>query len=218
MAIAFVGAAEDKTVAGTVLTYAFDATGSNFLYVHFTTLSNTHTITSVTYAGVNMTALQTQALAFSPTWRHHGYYLVNPTTGSNNVVITCVAIDFTIRSGCMGYSGVDTSNPIITSNKYDSDGAGNDVPVALTTGAAGWWVMSAANPDAVFVAGTITNTLRCSYSGLSDSADSNDDVAAQTANANMSFTGTREGGGVAFAMRATSSTAKSSNFLLMGVG
>lgn len=198
MAIAFDAATEDKTVSGNTLTYAHSCSGTDrFLAIHFTTLSNTHTVNSVTYNGVSATIVLGQITAFSTTWKHHSYYLIAPATGSNNVQIVCASINFSIRSGCMSYTGVKQTSPILDSGS-DSQVSGTTLTVSLTTSASGWWIMSGANPDNAFSGTTIVTTTRCSYSGLADSFDSNGDVAAQTANAVIDHTGSRGGGAVAY--------------------
>ena len=203
MAIAFDAATEDKTTTANVLTYSHTCTGSDrFLYVAFTTLSNNHTVTSVTYGGAAMTTIATEVLVFSPTWRHHGYYLANPASGTNNVVITCASISFSIRSSCVSYTGVDQTSPILDDN-IASSASGNTMSIPLTTAEAGWAVISGANVDTAFTAGTNTDTLRASYAGLCDIADSDGDIAASTFNAQMTHGGTRGYGGIAFGLKAS---------------
>jgi hypothetical protein len=221
MAIAFDAVSEDKTSATTNLTYAHTCSGTDrFLYVAVTTISKASpTISAVTYGGVSMTLLSGNVLVFSGTnWFHHVYYLANPASGSNNVSITANS-GGTIRSGCVSYTGVDQSNPIITSNF--GSGTGGTLSISLTTGLTGWWIVSGANIDAAFAAGSVTDTLRASYAGLCDIADSNNDETAQTASATMTYAGTREWGGVAAAIKPAGGgggPTPTSPLMMMGVG
>lgn len=201
--IAFDAATEDKTSTGTTLTYAHTCTGTDrFLYVHVTTLTTgSHTINSVTYNGVAMTPLVSNVQAYSATWKCHSYYLVNPASGTNDVVVTMASSpSASQRSGAVSYTGVDQTNPILTSNSaYTS--SGGTCNVSLTTADDGWWLISGANPDAAFAAGVNTDTLRASYGGLADIADSDGDIAATTANAQMTHAGSRGGGVIGFALK-----------------
>lgn len=201
MAIAFDAKTEDRTTTGNTLNFSHTCTGSDrFLYVHVTSLSSVHTGASATYNGVAMTAVATEVVVFGTTWRHHSFYLANPASGSNTVSITFDNITISQRAGCMSYTGVDQSSPILASNTGNS-GSGGNMLIPLTTSDDGWFIISGSNVDAAFAAGANTDTLRNSYSGLSDSADSNNDIAAGTTNAQMTHTGTRGWGGIAIAIK-----------------
>jgi len=100
----------------------------------------------------------------------------------------------------MSYTGVDQTTPILASNFFDSTDTGNTLTISLTTASDGWAMISGANADAAYVASTNTDTLRCSYSGLADSADSNNDITAGTFDTQMTHSGTRGGGGIAIAI------------------
>ena len=206
MAIAFDAASEDKVASGgtTTLTYSHTCTGTDrFLYVAVTLINHSAT-PSVTYGGVSMTAVYTRVAAFSTTWTHSGFYLANPASGANNVVVTGGGTSGTnsIRSGCVSYTGVDQSSPILANNNA-SAATGKDMTISLTTTSAGWAIISGANVDAVFVAGTNTDTLRASYGGLCDIDDSDNDITAGTFNTQMTYTIAGDGrgyGGIAIAI------------------
>jgi RHS repeat-associated protein len=94
---------------------------STLLIVH--TDPSDNFITSITYAGVSMTLAN--STAGISTW-----YLVNPTSGTNNVVV-----NFTTSVGgyvsAVSYTGTDTSNPlgVIASNT----GGSGDASVSIST-------------------------------------------------------------------------------------
>lgn len=201
MGIAFDAASEDKVASGgaTTLTYSHTCTGTDrFLYVAVTLINHSAT-PSVTYNGVAMTAIATRIPVFTTTWTHSAFYLENPASGANNVVVTGGGTSGinSIRSGCTSYTGVDQTTPILDYNTASSPGTGNNMTIALTTASDGWAIISGANVDAAFTAGTGTDTLRASYGGLADIADSDGDIGAGTFNTQMTHTGTRGYGGIA---------------------
>lgn len=197
---------EDKTSASgaSSLTYSHTVSGSDrFLYVAITTINRSvGNVTNVTFNGVSLTELLGDVLVFNTTnWYHHGWYLINPPAGTYNIVITSTpgSGNNTIRSGCVSYTGVDQTSPILDSNSASSL-TGNNMQIPLTIASAGWAIISGANVDASFVAGSNTDTLRASYSGLADIADSGNDIAASTFNAQMTHSGSRGYGGIAFGL------------------
>lgn len=224
MAIAFDAATEDKVVSGgvTTLTYAHTCTGTDrFLYVHLTQINHSGT-PSATYGGVSMTPIFTRKKASSTVWTVSAFYLANPASGSNNVVITSSGTTGinSLRSGCMSYTGVDQTSPILASNFFESTGTGNTLTISLTTASDGWAIISGANADAAYAASTNTDTLRCSYAGLSDSADSGNDITAGTFDAVMTHSGSRGGGGIAIGILPAAGGGGSATptRMLMGMG
>jgi hypothetical protein len=89
-------------------------TGSNgFLYVEIA-MSSTWTCTGVTYNGVAMTQLDTNNVAGSINVRHYRFYLANPATGANNLVVsysgtytTSIGIYAQSLTGCSGIAASD---------------------------------------------------------------------------------------------------------------
>ena len=104
MAIAYVNG-NTSNAASTTLTYSVTCTGANFLLVDVYYTSSS--ISSVTYNGVSMTLANAQT-------SHSVYYLANPSSGANNVVVT-MAASTNIFSSAVCYSGVATTgNPIVS--------------------------------------------------------------------------------------------------------
>jgi hypothetical protein len=203
MAVAFDAATEDKVVSGgvTTLTYSHTCSGSDrFLYVALTQINHSGTPTA-TYGGVSMTPVYTRVQVYSSTWTHSGFFLMNPASGANNVVISSSGPTGTnsLRSGCVSYTGVDQTNPVLDDNSIYS-ASGGTMSISLTTASDGWAIISGANVDYAFSAGTNTDTLRASYGGLCDIADSGNDITAGTFNAQMTHAGTRGYGGIALAI------------------
>ena len=114
MAIAILNSGSaNKGSSGTSYTYSYNSgtTGSDrYLLVSFVEQSG-GTVTGVTYAGVSMTKLVGPTLFGSTSGNNAEYIygLLNPTTSSNNVVITCsssAANYFTQNWVITGTSGV----------------------------------------------------------------------------------------------------------------
>ena len=207
MAIAF-----DSNTLGTATpagssstTYSHTCSGTDrFLIVTCTTF-NFSTITptpTATYADVSMTVIaQNTAVFGTGNWSVHHFYLVNPTSGANNVVVTVGSGTGQLQGAAVSYTGVDQINPVLTSNTASSPGSGNTMQISLTTALPAWWFISGSNPDGPWTAGGNTSTIRDSF-GNNGSADSNADVSAQTGNAQLSHAGSRGYGGAAIAFKA----------------
>lgn len=83
-------------------TFSYTVTGSNtILFVGFLTSAG-GTISTVTYAGVSMTASQVGANGTT------SYYLINPATGANNLVVTWSG--GAIACGIVSYTGAKQSS------------------------------------------------------------------------------------------------------------
>ena len=88
--------------------------------------TSVYAVTGVTYAGAAMTlAASSTAHLKTSTW-----YLVNPTVGTNDVIITFEGVDRSLGSAT-SYTGTDTSDPIGATNT--SDGASGNPSISLTT-------------------------------------------------------------------------------------
>lgn len=101
-----------QTNAGTTLTYAHTIGGTaNYLKVGVAANNvNPGPITGVTWNAVAMTRLGSE-LAPDTNLVVSYWYLVNPATGTHNVVVTTTTGTDAIASGASSYIGVDTSTP-----------------------------------------------------------------------------------------------------------
>ena len=104
MAIALdVGTSGGNNGGGTSHTYSHTCTGSNLiLFVGVSTNSSSDLITGVTYNSVAMTLVDKQA--GTSTNYSYLFYLINPATGANNVVVSASS-STTIYSGAVSYTG-----------------------------------------------------------------------------------------------------------------
>lgn len=184
-------------------TFSHTTSGSDrFLIVSVTTFNFSSGTPSptVTYNGTSMTPIAQNVVAFNVNnWRHHSYYLVNPDTGANNVVVTATSGTGLFECNANSYTGVDQTSPILDSGTASSL-SGGTMQVSLTTADDGWWFISGANVDANWTAGANTSQIRQNRS-IIGSADSNGDITAQTGNAQMSHGGSRGYGGAAVAFK-----------------
>lgn len=106
MAIALDTTTAYGSSSGTTRTFSHTCTGSNLiLFVTANVHTATATVTGVTYNGVAMTSVGSQANTSATTTL---WYLLSPATGANNVVITANNSD-TIESASASYTGVKQS-------------------------------------------------------------------------------------------------------------
>lgn len=141
MAIAYDATAHGNTAGATSLTFSHTCgTGANrILWVSFRVGSNSDLPTGVTYGGIAMTQAIKRNDA-SGTQYAYLYYLVNPATGANNVVIT-LSLSASIVSASASYTGAKQSGQPDASG---SNGAapGTSVSTSITVVAASSWVIS----------------------------------------------------------------------------
>lgn len=99
---------------GTTQTLAHNQnTGSNIGLLVVVTMSNSVDFSGCTYGGVAMT-LARNTLFSAESQRQAAYYLANPATGSNNIVVSFTGSQFNSTSifavSFTGADGIDTSN------------------------------------------------------------------------------------------------------------
>lgn len=135
-------------------TAATSGTGTSYTFSHTTTGTNRGlsvcvfmfnspitTVSSVTYAAVGLTQVGSATLTFggASTLRLEQWFLANPASGANNVVITPSASTSTIYGFVNSYTGVNQSTPVGTGNNA-SQVAGNGPVSVNVTSATGEWV------------------------------------------------------------------------------
>src|SRR5213594_977692 len=122
--------------AGRVIISFTDGTGTNGLLVVGGTVDNS-AITGVTYQNIALTlAVADTQKPFTSIW-----YLVNPPSGTANVVVTS-ASSTPAAIGVISFNGVDQTTPIPTTAKNDNaNGATSPATVIITNANANSWVM-----------------------------------------------------------------------------
>ncbi len=171
MAIAFDSSSNGAALPGSSLTYSHTCSGANrILFVGVDVFNpNTDDVTSVTYGGLAMTQIIKTNISVQ---RDYLYYLVNPPTGANNIVIT-KSTSVSIRSCSASYTGVKQSSQPDASASNTAASPVTSITKAITTIADNCWVVSFVFNDAnVSTAGTGT-TKRDSAASFHAIGDSN---------------------------------------------
>lgn len=177
MAIAFDAATRFLPSTGTTATFAHTVTGSNTLLVVFSNIQANNTLTA-TYNGVSMTQVFKQ---FSGTGSDYMYcfVLINPTTGTNNVVLTSGAGAGTNWSAQMAlsYTGCkQTSQPDSSNSIQNGLGTGNQT-VSTTVVAANCWTVYGLFPQNNDPSGVVTQNNQSRLTGNGNAGDSNATVS-----------------------------------------
>lgn len=131
MAIAYDASSSGAVGANTNLTYAHtcSAGANTYLAVYFGISSGSGSVSSVTYNGTSMTQLAT--VNDSSALGLYAYYLVNPSSGTNNVSITTSGSG-EITSYAVSYTGVNQITPI-DSFATGNTGSTTDAFITLNT-------------------------------------------------------------------------------------
>jgi hypothetical protein len=166
MAIAFDAATDGGNNGGTTnsLTFSHTCTGSNLiLFVHFQgdAIGGADDITGVTYNGTSLTLALKTGLGnnrFS-----YVYYLLSPSTGAHNVVISCTANHYIIGTAA-SYTGAAQTTPDNTAVGGSVNASDLTCTTSITTVADNCWVFlgeTSYSDQNAPVAGT--NTVRRTY-------------------------------------------------------
>ena len=178
MAIALDSASTYKTqFPGTSLTWAHTCTGSDLILIVTVTVEQGDRVTGVTYNGVAMT----QGIkAANGVPYLYIYYLVNPATGANNIVVS-VSSSSDIHAASASYTGASqTGQPDATNSVNEVAIASGDHTVSLTVVAADSWLVATYNS---LTAGPVSAVNGVNRAGTYDQGalfDSNAAVAAGT--------------------------------------
>lgn len=115
-------------------TFSYTVSGSDrLLLVCFTVVNSTNRASGVTYNGTAMTSVLAASNQDSR-WQHL-YYLINPDTGTHNVVITLTGSYNTIYVGAISYTGVaQTGFPDASSGSLVTVGSGDSTKSLTTVG------------------------------------------------------------------------------------
>lgn len=196
MAIAL-DATSGSSGSGTTLTFSHTCTGSNLILIVGVMNYDPAAITGVTYNGVAMTKIFASDVV-SPSYNSmNQFYLVNPATGSNNIVVTVPGAT-PIRATGASYTGVAQTSPI--------DGFGSAIAGSLTPGAesanvtvtaSNCWVnaMSTNDNNVAMTAGSgLTNLVASATPNQMRTYDSNGTVSTGTFVANVTYSGAAVGG------------------------
>lgn len=182
MAIAYDATAHGNTAGATSLTFSHTCgTGANrILWVGFRVGTSSDVATGVTYNGVAMT----QAVKKSGAGGSHYtylYYLVNPATGANNVVISLSGSQSIIGVSA-SYTGANQSGQPDATTSATAE-PGTSINASVTVVASQSWVISfVANDGALAMTGsTGVTSVRDNGSWVSNIVSLGDSNAGQSA-------------------------------------
>ena len=156
MALAFDAASGSTELSGlaTTLTYAHTCTGNNLiLLVGVMIATASDKVSGVTYAGTAMTLINKVTVT-----GHYSYlfYLLNPATGANNVVVT-------VTSAESMWSSAESLTGALQSGQPDSQATGTgttSVTLSTTVVLANCWLVSTAESHAANLAASTGTTSR----------------------------------------------------------
>lgn len=118
MPVAFDAASSAITTLASSLTFSHTVTGSNLALgvgVEFGDTGLVRTVSSITYNAVNLTKPAGGTSYNGTSIRSELWYLANPASGANNVVITLSAsVDGELIGGAVSMTGVDQATPVGT--------------------------------------------------------------------------------------------------------
>jgi hypothetical protein len=151
MAIAFNGDGGSPLYTGAATsTPSVSATvtaGTDIVLLVMVNPTTSRTVTSVTYNGTSMTALAANS-GFSGTgYSGRGFYLLNPSTGSNTLAASLSGTTTDCYFSYATYSGVGA----VTSGNNGSDGGSKvtAMPLSVTTSQTGEWGVMMCGSNAV---------------------------------------------------------------------
>jgi hypothetical protein len=154
--IAFNAAADlgNNSGSGTSYTHSYTVgAGTNrILFVCVIGDTAADDVTGVTYAGVSMTLINKRFEA------RLGYlfYLVNPTSGANNVIISASTSHY-LLGGAADYSGAKQTGQPDAQTTGNTAGAGTTLTTTLTTVADNSWTIICGNDSGPWTMGTGSN-------------------------------------------------------------
>lgn len=192
MAIAFDSSSNITSDTSNTTTFSHTCSGSDrILFVTASSLNNgtADAVTGVTYAGVSMTKLFGPVAVGGVSWVTYLYYIVNPTSGANNVVISRNTSNGEGYGSAVSYTGVDQVSPIDAS----TTGTGTGSPITTTLSSVTdncWFVLANWNPDANPTAST-NSTTRVNNGFPGALFDFGPKTPAGSLNMQQTFAGTR---------------------------
>lgn len=218
MAIAFDAHTTFKETTGTSLTFSHTCTGSNLvLWVNVLIQSGTDLVTGVTYNGVAMTRAGTPAVQGTQT--DYGYYLYNPATGSNSVVVS-TSSSVQIDAHSTSFTGVDSGH----TPAYNTGGgaSGTQLSVSVTTTVDNSWLVGGSRNNFGPTSGGTNTTWRETATSFGMS-DSNGALSPAGSYSQTWIWGTNAANlgwvaDIAPPVAATVSAVSTGSLLLMGVG
>lgn len=126
------------------LTFSHTCSGTNRLLLVSVTVPQASSVTSVTYNGVSMTGITSQNAPLD--LRAYLYYLINPTSGANNVVVTLNGSNFK-SANSVSYTG---ANQYLQPDAFNSAAS---YTVNNTVIGSSCWIVSTIGTEGTWTAG-----------------------------------------------------------------
>lgn len=140
MALAFDASANLPNGAGATQNFSHTCSGVNrILFVTINTGIGSDIITGVTYNSVAMTLVDKQLNSSNDSYTYL-YYLINPSTGANNITITNSNAAIGIRAASASYTGAKLSAQ--PDNTAKNTATGTSISQSLTPVADNCWIVS----------------------------------------------------------------------------
>lgn len=189
----------DATSSGTALpgnsiTFSHTCSGSNRILLVFISQNSggsSDIITGVTYNGVSMTRIDRSNTGVGITV--YAYYLVNPTAGANNVVVSASSGSDYLRAIAVSYTGaLQTGQP--EGSAKNNNGSTTSLTTTYTTTTDKSWCVSFVANDGALAMTNSTNvtTVRNNVSTITYLGDSDGDISPAGAY-NMTWTCSSQG-------------------------
>lgn len=159
MAIAFDAASIANSTAVSSITLSHTCTGTNLVLVAFGFVNQSRTVNSITYNGTSMTAAQN---ILSATDTIKSYYLINPSTGANNAVVTFSA---SASGSCLALESITGAKQSAQPDASTTETASaTPKSTEITIAETGSWVVIAGRDSS---SGGIAPSTNCTDRGLS---------------------------------------------------
>ena len=173
-AISYISSTDLTSTPGTSQTTSVNVgSGSNRgLVVTGVSSTGTDDLTGITYAGVAMTRIGAVAPTSGARWLYL-YWLSNPTSGTNNLVVSHSASQPWFAGQASVYNGVNQSDTVDASNSLRAGGGATSYTMTLTTVADQAWIMGYISPDGYNPAATSPALERGTDQGNAGYGDSN---------------------------------------------
>jgi len=166
MPIAFDAAAQSSNTGASSLTYSHTVTGSNTILFVGATMDDGDNLTGITYGGAAMTLIDKISGGISANHYIYLYYLINPSTGANNVVISRSTSTGFLGGFSTSYTGAKQTGVPDASNKTAYAAASQtQITTGVTTVVDNCWIVCVAQVDNDGSPGTVNITQRGTTSG-----------------------------------------------------
>lgn len=217
--IAFDASSEGSAGASS-LTFSHTTSGSNRILWCGTYVSDSATVSGVTYNSVAMTSAGTAVLDADGR-RQYLWYLLAPATGANNVVVSATPGSPNIRAVCASYTGAQQSGvPDAYATKDDTTNV-SSFSHNITTVANNAWIVMTGLTDQIMT-GTGSATMREEHAdqsyGLFDTNGAITPAGSTAMGFSVSFSTTRHSILLASFAPDTGGSAATPTRTLLGVG